>query len=411
MNEVASKYDITAIRSDFPILEQEINGRLLVYFDNAASSQKPLKVVDAVRDYYLNDHSNIHRGVHALARRATEAYENSRTRIAAYINASARESVIFTSGTTDGINLVAFTWGRANLRRGDVILISALEHHSNLVPWQMVAAEKGAEIKIIPIDDRGVIDLDTYRDLLTLKPKLVAVNHVSNALGTINPVKEMTSLAKAAGALVLIDGAQSVPHTTVDVTDINCDFYAFSGHKAYGPTGVGVLYGKMELLEAMPPWRGGGEMIASVTYEQSTWNELPYKFEAGTPNMAGVIGLAAALDWMESIGVSSISNHEAELTRYATEQLKLIPGIRIIGEAPQKAGVISFLAGEIHPYDLGTLLDQMGIAVRTGHHCTEPLMHRLGIPGTVRASFAAYNTHEEIDRFIEATAKAVSMLE
>lgn len=411
MNEVASKYDITAIRSDFPILEQEINGRLLVYFDNAASSQKPLKVVDAVRDYYLNDHSNIHRGVHALARRATEAYENSRTRIAAYINASARESVIFTSGTTDGINLVAFTWGRANLRRGDVILISALEHHSNLVPWQMVAAEKGAEIKIIPIDDRGVIDLDTYRDLLTLKPKLVAVNHVSNALGTINPVKEMTSLAKSAGALVLIDGAQSVPHTTVDVTDINCDFYAFSGHKAYGPTGVGILYGKMELLEAMPPWRGGGEMIASVTYEQSTWNELPYKFEAGTPNMAGVIGLAAALDWMESVGVSSISKHEAELTRYATEQLKLIPGIRIIGEAPQKAGVISFLAGEIHPYDLGTLLDQMGIAVRTGHHCTEPLMHRLGIPGTVRASFAAYNTHEEIDRFIEATAKAVSMLE
>ncbi len=411
MNEVASKYDITAIRSDFPILDQEINGRPLVYFDNAASSQKPLMVVDAIRDYYLNDHSNIHRGVHALARRATEAYENSRTRIAAYINASARESVIFTSGTTDGINLVAFTWGRANLRRGDVILISALEHHSNLVPWQMVAAETGAEIKIIPIDDRGVIDLNTYRDLLTLKPKLVAVNHVSNALGTINPVKEMTSMAKSAGAIVLIDGAQSVPHTTVDVTDINCDFYAFSGHKAYGPTGVGVLYGKMELLDAMPPWRGGGEMIASVSYEQSTWNELPYKFEAGTPNMAGVIGLAAALDWMEFIGVSSIAKHEAKLTRYATEQLKLIPGIRIIGEAPEKAGVISFLAGETHPYDLGTLLDQMGIAVRTGHHCTEPLMHRLGIPGTVRASFAAYNTHEEIDRFIEATAKAVSMLE
>lgn len=410
MNELTTAYDIQTIRDAFPILRQEVNGRELVYFDNAASSQKPLAVIDAISNYYKNDHSNIHRGVHHLARRATDAYENARTNIARYIRAEARECIIFTAGTTDGINLVANAWGRANLRKGDLILLSALEHHSNLVPWQMVAEATGAEIRIIPIDDRGVIDLDTYADQLKEGPKLVAFNHVSNSLGTINPVNEMTRLAKEVGATVLIDGAQSVPHTSVDVSSIGCDFYAFSGHKAYGPTGVGVLYGRREVLEAMPPWRGGGEMIASVSYERSTYNELPYKFEAGTPNMAGVIGLSAAIDWMETIGVQNIAAHEHELTTYATEQLLNIDGIRLIGTAPDKAGVISFLARDIHPYDLGTLLDQMGVAVRTGHHCTEPLMHRLGIPGTIRASFAAYNTHDEIDRFIAATRKAVAML-
>lgn len=410
MNTVNTSYDITEIRNAFPILHQEVNGRPLVYLDNAASSQKPRAVVDAIRHYYENDHSNIHRGVHHLARRATEAYEHARSRVATYICAEARETIIFTAGTTDGVNLVAHAWGRANLKAGDVLLISALEHHSNLVPWQMVADASGAVIRIIPIDHRGVIDLEAFALLLEERPKLVTFNHVSNSLGTINPVAEMTRMAKEYGATVFIDGAQAVPHTRVDVSAIGCDFYAFSGHKAYGPTGVGVLYGRREVLEAMPPWRGGGEMIASVTYERATWNELPYKFEAGTPNMAGVIGLAAALDWMETIGVERIAAHEHHLTTYATTHLLNIAGVRIIGQAPEKAGVISFLAGGIHPYDLGTLLDQMGIAVRTGHHCTEPLMHRLGIPGTVRASFAAYNTKEEIDLFIAATKKAVAML-
>ena len=410
MNHVETTYDIEALRKQFPVLNQQVNGRPLVYFDNAASSQKPLAVVDAIRDYYLNDHANIHRGVHHLARRATAAYEAARDRVASYLNAEGRECIVFTAGTTDGINLVAHSWGRANLGKGDLVLVSALEHHSNLVPWQMVAEANGAEIAVIPIDDRGVIDLDAYAKLLERQPKLVAFNHVSNSLGTINPAETMVRMAKAAGATVLIDGAQSVPHMQVDVQAIGADFYAFSGHKAYGPTGVGVLYGRREVLEAMPPWRGGGEMIATVTYERSTWNELPYKFEAGTPNMAGVVGLGAALGWMEELGVAHIAAHEHALTAYATEALQSIVGIRIIGEAPEKAGVISFLAGDIHPYDLGTLLDQMGVAVRTGHHCTEPLMHRLGVPGTVRASFAAYNTHAEVDLFIAAVDKAVSML-
>jgi cysteine desulfurase/selenocysteine lyase len=410
MNDVQTPYNIEQVRKQFPVLHQEVNSRPLIYFDNAASSQKPLAVIDAIRDYYLRDHSNIHRGVHHLARRATDAYEAVRDGVAAYLKAEARECIIFTAGTTDGINLVAQSWGRAEVKQGDVILVSALEHHSNLVPWQMLAHEKGAEIRVIPIDERGVIDLDAYGLMLEERPKLVAFNHVSNSLGTINPVIEMTAMAKAVGATVLIDGAQSIPHTSVDVSAIGCDFYCFSAHKAYGPTGVGVLYGKREVLDQMPPWRGGGEMIASVSYTASTWNELPYKFEAGTPNIAGVVGLGAAIAWMEALDVEQISAHEHELTQYATRQLKSIQSIRIFGEAPHKAGVISFLAGAIHPYDLGTLLDQMGIAVRTGHHCTEPLMHRLGIPGTVRCSFACYNTREEVDRFIQATEKAVAML-
>lgn len=403
-------YKLKSIRGEFPILHQEVHGRPLVYFDNAASSQKPQAVIEAITRYYSHDHANIHRGVHTLARRATDAYEQVRDQVCEYLHAPSRESILFTAGTTDGINLVAGSWGRQNIAQGDRILLSALEHHSNMVPWQMLAEEKGASIDIIPIDDRGVIDLEAYATLLERQPKLVAFNHVSNSLGTINPAKEMTGMAKAAGAVVLIDGAQSIPHLRVDLSELDCDFYAFSGHKAYGPTGVGVLYGRKALLETMPPYRGGGEMIASVTYERSTWNELPYKFEAGTPNMAGVVGLGAALAWMKEQDIDAIAAHEHDLTGYATEGLLSIPEMRIIGTAPEKAGVISFLIGDMHPYDLGTLLDHMGVAVRTGHHCTEPLMHRLGIPGTIRASFAAYNSREEVDLFLEATQKAVAML-
>lgn len=410
MIETKNTFDVERIRQQFPILNQEVNGRPLVYFDNAASSQKPLPVIEALKEYYTHYHSNIHRGIHHLAQIATEQYENARTIVKEHINANAREEVIFTYGTTDGINLVSNTWGRQNIQNGDLILISAMEHHSNMVPWQMLAEDKGAEIKVIPMDDQGILKQDDYQDLLSLKPKLVAVNHVSNTLGTINPIKEMIQLAHAVGAKVLIDGAQSIPHLEVDVQDLDCDFYAFSGHKAYGPTGTGIIYGKRALLEEMPPWRGGGEMISSVSYERSTYNELPYKFEAGTPNIADTIALGVALKWMQGIGVNAIAQHEHRLTEYATNKMKEIPGMRFIGEAPEKAGVISFLVGNIHPYDLGTLLDKMGVAVRTGHHCTEPLMNALEIPGTVRASFACYNTFHEVDRFLVALERATEML-
>lgn len=410
MIEAPMKYDVDRVRSAFPILQQEVNGRPLVYFDNAASSQKPTPVVEALKEYYNHYHSNIHRGVHHLAQLATKQYEEARTTIKNHLNAAFREEIIFTSGTTDSINLVAQTWGRKFLKAGDIILVSALEHHSNLVPWQMVAEEKEAIIKVIPMDDHGVLDLDAYANLLKENPKLIALNHVSNALGTINPIKEMIRLAKEVGAITMIDGAQATPHLGIDVQDLDCDFYALSGHKVYGPTGTGVLYGKRDLLDAMPPWRGGGEMIASVSYEKSTWNELPYKFEAGTPNIADIIGLGVAFQWVKGVGIDAIAAHEEDLTKYATERMSEIPNMRFIGQAPEKAGVISFLVGEIHPYDLGTLLDQMGIAVRTGHHCTEPLMNRLGIPGTVRASFAAYNTRHEIDRYMVALERAVQML-
>lgn len=410
MTEATKPYDIERIRREFPVLNQEIHRYPLVYFDNAASSQKPLAVIESLREYYQHYHSNIHRGVHRLAQIATEAYEEARTKVKAHLNAAAREEIIFTYGTTDGINLVAQTWGRKNIQQGDRILISGLEHHSNMVPWQMLAEEKGAHLDIIPFDDRGVLDQEAFKHLLERNPKLLAINHVSNSLGTINPVKEMTAHAKAAGTAVLIDGAQSIPHLKVDVQELGCDFYVFSGHKAYGPTGTGVLYGRRVQLEEMPPWRGGGEMIASVSYKGSTYNELPYKFEAGTPNIADTIALGVALDWMNGIGVDAIAAHEHMLTSYATSRLEDIKGFRLIGAAPEKAGVISFLIGNSHPYDLGTLLDQMGIAVRTGHHCTEPLMDRLAIPGTVRASFAAYNTKHEVDRFITAVERASAML-
>ncbi len=404
------QYDIERIRRDFPILNQQVNDRPLIYFDNAATSQKPIAVIESLREYYMHYHSNIHRGVHHLAQLATEAYENARTKVKVHINASKREEVIFTYGTTDGINLVAQTWGRKNIGSGDLIIISALEHHSNMVPWQMLAEEKGANIKVIPVSDEGVLDQVAYAELLNENPKLVAFNHVSNALGTINPAKEMIAAAKAVGAITLLDGAQAIPHLKVDMQDLDCDFYAFSGHKAYGPTGTGVLFGKEALLEAMPPWRGGGEMIASVSYTSSTYNALPYKFEAGTPNIADTIALGVALDYMNEIGVENIAAHEHDLTVYATAQLMNIPGMRIIGTSPEKAGVISFLVGDLHPFDLGTLLDKLGVAVRTGHHCTEPLMNRLEIPGTVRASFGAYNTRKEVDHFVVSLDRVVGML-
>lgn len=410
MIETTEQYDTERIRRDFPILNQQVNDRPLIYFDNAASSQKPIPVIESLREYYTHYHSNIHRGVHHLAQLATEGYEAARTKVKNHLNANKREEIIFTYGTTDGINLVAQAWGRANIAAGDIILISALEHHSNMVPWQQVAQEKGASIEVIPIDDHGTLDQEAYAQLLAKKPKLVAFNHVSNALGTINPAKEMIAAAHAAGAITLLDGAQAIPHLKVDVQDLDCDFYAFSGHKAYGPTGTGVLYGKEAILEAMPPWRGGGEMIASVSYTESTYNALPYKFEAGTPNIADTIALGVAIDYLNELGVDNIAAHEHELTTYATEQMMNMPGMRIIGQSPDKAGVISFLVGEIHPFDLGTLLDKLGIAVRTGHHCTEPLMNRLGIPGTIRASFAAYNTKREIDQFMVSLERCVGML-
>jgi len=398
------------IRSSFPILHQKVNGNALVYFDNAATTQKPQEVINTLVDYYSQTNSNIHRGVHYLSQRATEQYEGARIKVQKHINAKGVQEVIFTMGTTDAINLVAQTWGRSNIGEGDVILISALEHHSNMVPWQMLAEEKGASIEVIPIHEDGSLDLTAYKELLQKGVKLVAVNHISNALGTINPVKHMTSMAHEHHALVLVDGAQATPHCPVDVQDLDADFYAFSGHKVYGPTGVGVLYGKEHLLDQMPPWRGGGEMISSVSYEKSTYNDLPFKFEAGTPNIAGGIGLGSALDFVNKVGLDYIAKQEDLLLKAASESLTAIDGLRIFGTSENKAGVVSFLVDGIHPYDLGTLLDQMGVAVRTGHHCAEPLMNHFKIPGTIRASFACYNTLEEVEVFVKALQRGLNML-
>ncbi|MDP4827758.1 MAG: SufS family cysteine desulfurase [Flavobacteriales bacterium] len=404
-----TEYSIERIREQFPILNQQVNNRPLVYLDNAASNQKPNAVVDCISNYYTSYHANIHRGAHHLAQLATEAYENARTIIANHLNAH-REEIIFTYGTTDGINLVAQTWGRKNLKQGDRIVISGLEHHSNLVPWQMVAEENGCIIDIIPVLSDGTLDMAVYDQLLEKKPKLVAVNQVSNSLGTVNPIGEIISKAKNINACVLIDGAQAVSHFEVDVKQLDCDFYVFSGHKIYGPTGIGVLYGKKAILEAMPAWRGGGEMIKSVSYQSFSVNELPYKFEAGTPNIADGIALGRAIEFVNSLGLNAIRAHENLLTKTATQRLLEVPGMRLIGTAAEKTSVISFLIDGLHPYDVGTLLDQLGVAVRTGHHCTEPLMNALGIPGTIRASFACYNTLKEVDIFIEAVKKASQML-
>ena len=407
---MAQTLSLEDIREAFPTLKQEVNGRPLVYFDNAATSQKPYAVIKAIEDYYNRYNANIHRGVHHLSQLATDTYEQARILVQQHLNAKSSKEIIFTTGTTQAINLVAQTWGRANVQEGDIILVSAIEHHSNIVPWQMIATEKKAQIQVIPCNERGELIQEEYEKLLRNKPKLVAFNHVSNALGTVNPAKEMIAKAHENGAVVLVDGAQSFPHMGIDVQDLNADFYAISGHKAYAPTGSGALYGKQELLEAMPPYMGGGEMIAEVKFEGSTWADLPHKFEAGTPNIEGGIGLGAALKWMHEVG-ETIAQAEEELLDYATEQLlKEIPGAKVIGTAEHKAAVLSFVIEGLHPYDVGSILDQMGIAVRTGHHCAQPVMEFFKIPGTLRASFAVYNTKAEIDLLIAGLKKAQSML-
>ena len=402
--------DIQKIRADFPILSQKVRGKQLVYLDNAATTQKPQEVIDAISKYYSEQNSNIHRGVHYLSQQATVAYEDARKKIQLFINAPKPEQIIFTKGTTDAINLVANSFGKAFVKQGDEIIISALEHHSNIVPWQMLCEERGALLKVIPINQQGELLLEEFEKLLSPKTKLVAVNHISNTLGTINPIKEIIKLSHANGSKVLIDGAQAVAHTKVDVQELDCDFYVFSGHKLFGPTGVGVLYGKEELLNAMPPYQGGGDMIKTVTFEKTTYNDLPHKFEAGTPNIVGGIGLGAAVDYVNKIGLKNIAAQENDLLQYATAQLKTINGIRFVGEAKHKTSVISFLIDNLHPLDVGTILDQLGIAVRTGHHCTQPLMDFYQIPGTVRASFSFYNTKEEVDSLIEGLKKAITML-
>jgi cysteine desulfurase/selenocysteine lyase len=402
--------DINAIRRQFPILNREVKGRSLVYFDNAATSQKPQSVIDALVNYYTRYNANVHRGIHTLAEEATLAMEKSRDAAQQFINAASREQIVFTKGTTEGINLVASTWGRQNIRAGDEIIVSNLEHHSNIVPWQILIEEKGATLKVIPVSEKGELIIEEYKKLLGPNTKLVAVNHASNALGTINPVREIIDEAHKVGAVALIDGAQSTVHLDIDVQEMDCDFFVFSSHKMYGPTGVGVLYGKRELLESMPPFQGGGEMIKEVTFEKTTYNDLPYKYEAGTPNIADIIAFKAAIDFVNGIGKKHIKQYEDQLLQYGTSKLRQIPGLRIVGEAKEKVSVISFVVDKLHPQDLGILLDNYGIAVRTGHHCAQPLMDCYRIPGTVRASLAIYNTKEEIDELVVGLKKAIKML-
>ena len=401
--------DITKIRADFPILSREVYGKPLIYFDNGATTQKPRCVVDAIVDEYYSVNANVHRGVHFLSQQATELHEGSRETVRRFINARTSAEVIFTRGTTEAINLLAFSFGEEFMKEGDEVIISTMEHHSNIVPWQLLAARKGISIKVIPMNDRGELQLDEYEKLFSDRTRIVSIAHISNVLGTINPVKEMIATAHAHGVPVLVDGAQSIPHMQVDVQDLDVDFFAFSGHKVYGPTGVGVLYGKEEWLDKLPPYQGGGEMIQSVSFEKTTFNELPFKFEAGTPDYIGTTGLAKALDYVSAIGLEQIAAHEHELTTYAMQRLGEIEGMRFLGEAAHKSSVVSFLVGNIHPFDMGTLLDRLGIAVRTGHHCAEPLMRRLGIEGTVRASFAMYNTKEEIDALVAGVDRVRKM--
>ena len=410
LTTIAPTFDVNEIRKSFPVLEREVNNQLLVYLDNAATSQKPQMVIDALNYYYSNYNANIHRGIHTLAEEATTAYEATRKTVKDFIGAKLSNEIIFTRGTTEGINLVAYTWGRKNISEGDEIIISAMEHHSNIVPWQILCNEKKAVLKIIPVSDEGELLMDEYKKLLSSKTKLVSVVHVSNSLGTVNPVKEIIEEAHKVGAVVFVDGAQSTVHLDIDVQEMDCDFFAFSGHKVYGPTGIGVLYGKKKILEEMPVFMGGGEMIKEVTFEKTTFNELPYKYEAGTPNIADTIALKVALDFVTETKKNIIRNHESDLLKYATEQLSAIEGLRIIGTAKNKVSLISFVIKNTHPQDIGVLLDNQGIAVRTGHHCTQPLMARFGVPGTVRASFAMYNTKEEVDRLVAAVKKAIKML-
>ncbi|MBT8045646.1 MAG: cysteine desulfurase [Pontiella sp.] len=408
MSNVA-QYDVVSIRNDFPILERSIHGKPLVYLDNGASVQRPVQVIRAIEQLYQENYANVHRGVHTLSQESTRLFDDARVKVRGFIHAACVHEVIFTSGTTESINLVAQSYARPRLQKGDEILITHMEHHSNIVPWQIVCEQTGAQLKVVPISDKGELEMDRFAELLSEKTKLVSVVHISNALGTVNPVKQIIDAAHAIGVPVLVDGAQAAPHIPVDVQKLDADFYAFSGHKVYGPTGVGVLYGKEALLKEMPPYQGGGDMILSVSFEGTTYNQLPYKFEAGTPNIAGVIGLGAAVDYVQKIGLGAIAAHEHGLLEYATAKLRQINGLRIIGEADQKAGLISFVLDAVHPHDIGTMLDAEGVAIRAGHHCAQPIMERYGVPATARASFAMYNTFQEIDVLAEAIQKTIKM--
>ncbi len=409
IDDKASPLDVGRIREDFPILAQEVNGKPLVYLDNAATTQKPNAVIDSICDYYREYNSNIHRGVHTLSQKATDAYERARTRTMAYLGAGRPEEIIFVRGATEGINLVSQAYLRPLIEPGDEIVISTLEHHSNIVPWQLLREQAGAVLKVAPIDDDGVVDIQAYKDLLGDRTKFVSLAHVSNALGTINPIREMVAMAREKEIPVLVDGAQAAAHSRVDVDELGCDFYTISGHKMYGPTGIGALYGKAQLLEEMPPYHGGGEMILSVTFDKTEYNRLPYKFEAGTPDIAGAIGLGAAMEYIEEAGLESIEAHEKNLLDYATAAVSSIDGVEIIGRAPAKAGILSFIIDGVHPHDAGTILDQNGVAVRAGHHCAQPALERLGVQATVRASFALYNTREEIDLLAHGISKAMEV--
>ncbi|HOK45217.1 MAG TPA: cysteine desulfurase [Bryobacteraceae bacterium] len=399
--KTASQFDVQRIRADFPALAQTVHGYPLVYLDNAATSQKPRVVIDEMMRFYTQDCANVHRGVHLLSERSTAAYEGARETVRRFLNARSTREIVFTRGATEAVNLVAQTYGRANVGPGDEILITALEHHSNIVPWQMLAEEKQAVLRVAPVDDRGEVILEEFERLIGPRTKIVALAHVSNALGTINPAAEMVRIAHREGAVVLVDGAQAVPHMQADMRRLDCDFYVFSGHKTFGPTGIGVLYGKAALLEAMPPWQGGGDMIRSVTFEKTLYNDLPYKFEAGTPHIAGAIGLGAALDYMTAIGMDRIAEYEHELLEYGTEALLGVEGVRLIGTARKKAAVLSFVMEGVHPHDIATILDRRGIAIRAGHHCAQPIMERFGVPATSRVSLAFYNTRQEIDALVE----------
>ena len=409
MTASVNSFDVTRIREDFPILKETVNGKPLVYLDNAATSQKPQAVIDALVSYYVTENSNVHRGVHTLSQKATDAYEGAREKVRQFINAEYDKEIIFVRGTTEGINLVAQTYGRTHVGPGDEIIVTAMEHHSNIVPWQILCEEKGAHLKVIPINDDGELLLDEYENLLSPRTKLVSIVHQSNALGTINPVEQVIELAHSRGIPVLLDGAQAVAHVPIDVARLGCDFYAFSGHKLYGPTGVGVLYGRADLLDAMPPYQGGGEMIRSVSFEKTLYNVLPAKFEAGTQNIAGSVGLGAAIDYVNSVGMSNIAAYEHELLAYGTERLSEIGPVRLIGTARHKGSILSFVMENAHPHDVGTILDAEGIAVRTGHHCAQPLMDRYGVPATVRASLAFYNTKEEIDTLVKGIDRVIEV--
>jgi len=404
-----NRFDVHAVRADFPVLHQEVHGHPLVYLDNGATSQKPRAVIEAIAHYYERDNANVHRGVHALGERATEAYEGARARTARHVNAASSDEIVFTRGTTEAINLVAWSWGLGNLASGDEVVISAMEHHSNIVPWQLLCERTGARLRVIPITEAGELDMAAYHALLGPRTKLVAVVHLSNALGTVNPVAAIVEAAHAAGARVLLDGAQAMQHFPVDVQALGCDFYAFSGHKMYGPTGIGALWARRELLDDMPPWQGGGEMIRTVRFEGSTFADVPQKFEAGTPNIAGAVGLGAAMDYVSALDRDGLAAHESDVLRYATDALCAVQGVRILGTAPGKAAIVSFVMDDIHAHDIGTIVDSQGVAIRVGHHCTMPLHEHYGIAASARASFAMYNTREEVDALVRALEKTRSM--